>query len=269
MNTHIQRWMTAAVAVPLLLLIIGFGSEAVFALFIIVVVLAAMVEYNSLVFEKGRRMERAVTLIASFFVLTAAFTGGPPFVLATLTFVIPGLFSLSLLRPEKVVSDLKTIKDIFFGLFFISVMISHFILIRGDDRGVEWVFFIIVMAFSSDVAAYYIGRTLGRRKLVPSVSVGKTVEGAVGGMAGCIAGCILYVFMFLPDVGPGHAVVMGFLGSVFGMIGDLSESIIKRASRAKDSGSLLPGHGGVLDRLDSFIFMAPFVYYYKLFVAIP
>ncbi len=268
MNAHLKRWITALIAIPLLLVIICFGSEAVFALFITALVVAAMVEYNDLVFDKGRRQERVISIFLALCVMGATYTGGPALALAVLIVAIPGMFGLLLLQSDNSSADLKILKNSFFGVFFVALMMSHFILIRGDDAGVVWIFFLIIMAFSSDVIAYYTGSTWGRRKLIPRVSAGKTVEGALGGMAGCVACCTIYGLIFLPDLWFGHAMIMGFLGSIFGILGDLSESVIKRASMAKDSGSLLPGHGGVLDRLDSFIFMAPFVYYYKLYVLV-
>ena len=143
---------------------------------------------------------------------------------------------------------------------------SHFILIRQESDGVRWIFFILVLAFSGDIAAYYVGKGLGRRKLLPEVSPGKTVEGTIGLVAGSIIACVLFRQWFFPTLSVLHAVILGLVGSVTGQLGDLCESALKRTAGVKDSGTLLPGHGGILDRLDCLMFITPFVYYYRVLV---
>jgi phosphatidate cytidylyltransferase len=138
-------------------------------------------------------------------------------------------------------------------------------MIRRSPQGVIWVFLIIILAFCGDIAAYYVGRTMGKKKLLPSVSPGKTVEGTIALVVGSMAGVIIFRQLFLNDLSFGHAVILGFLGSIIGQLGDLCESALKREAGVKDSGSLLPGHGGIMDRLDCLIFIAPFVYYYRMF----
>lgn len=266
MSAHLKRWLTALLAIPVLLVLIGYGSELAFVLFIAAIVAAAMVEYNAMVFSGGGPAEKSLSIIIALLVVAAAWSAGTSLVLATVTLSLLGLLSLSLLKGEEQGSSLKTVMSIVFGILYIAVMMSFFILIRCGEEGRVWVFFLIVMAFSTDVFAFYTGRTWGRRKLLPSVSAGKTVEGSLGGTAGCVAACVIYSVLFLPDLWPGHAIAMGFMGSILGQLGDLSESALKRASNIKDSGSLVPGHGGILDRLDSFLFMAPFLYYYKQYV---
>jgi phosphatidate cytidylyltransferase len=123
-----------------------------------------------------------------------------------------------------------------------------------------------VLAFAGDIAAYYVGRRLGRKKLLPEVSPGKTVEGVIGLVVGSIAGCLLFRHFFFPLLPVVHTVVLGLVGSVIGQLGDLCESALKRAAGVKDSGTLLPGHGGMLDRLDCLMFITPYVYYYQALV---
>ena len=101
---------------------------------------------------------------------------------------------------------------------------------------------------------------------MPHVSPGKTVEGLLGLAAGSVAGCLVYRHFLLPDVPAAHVAVIGLAGGIIGQLGDLFESLIKRASGAKDSGTILPGHGGILDRLDCLLFIVPWVYYYRTYV---
>jgi phosphatidate cytidylyltransferase len=152
------------------------------------------------------------------------------------------------------------------GILYIPLLMSHFILIRQTPSGSLWIFFILVLAFTGDIAAYYVGRALGKRKVLPEVSPGKTIEGTVGLVAGSIVGCLLFRQFFFPFVPLVHVVILGLVGSVIGQLGDLSESALKRSAGVKDSGTLLPGHGGILDRLDCLMFITPFVYYYRVLI---
>ena len=152
------------------------------------------------------------------------------------------------------------------GILYIPLLMAHFILIRRTPSGILWIFFILVLAFAGDIAAFYIGRRFGRRKLLPEVSPGKTVEGTIGLVAGSIAGCVLFQHWFFHALPVVHAVVLGLVGSVAGQLGDLCESALKRSAGVKDSGVILPGHGGILDRLDCLMFITPFVYHYQGYV---
>lgn len=139
------------------------------------------------------------------------------------------------------------------GLLFIGWFLSLAVTLRAEDQGREWVITVIILAFAVDTAAYAAGRLFGQRQLAPTISPRKTWEGAaVGVLAGAGAGAATKVGFGL-DVALWEATLIGLLVGVFGQLGDLVESMLKRAHGSKDSGSLLPGHGGLLDRLDSLI----------------
>ena len=129
-----------------------------------------------------------------------------------------------------------------------------------------WVFFLLLVVFGGDTAAYYVGKRFGRHKLSPNISPGKSVEGAYGGLLGSVLAGVLFE-LFWPlgcslNMATGLAVTM----AVFAQFGDLFESMLKRSAGRKDSGSLLPGHGGVLDRIDGLLFATPVLYYLKIFL---
>ncbi|MCK9274186.1 MAG: phosphatidate cytidylyltransferase [Syntrophales bacterium] len=266
MNAHQKRWITAAVAVPVILILIVYCSEAVFALFITALVLSALAEYGQMVFGKGMPLEKSQMLAAGILLMASAYFGDIDTLHAVITFTVLGAFILFLLRIRQAPSSLDSLLKIVFGVFYIALTMSFFILTRSGENGRIWIFFLIILAFANDVSAFYVGRTWGKRKLIPLVSAGKTVEGSIAGILGAIVACSIYFIFFFKNIPVIHAVILGLIGSIFGQLGDLCESTIKRVSRVKDSGTFFPGHGGILDRLDAFIFIVPFVYFYKLFI---
>jgi len=152
------------------------------------------------------------------------------------------------------------------GILYLGWLLSHFVALRGLDAGRNWVFFALFTTFASDTAAFFIGRALGRHHLAPHISPGKTWEGAIAG----VCGAIIISLCFIPPtplslpLNYGQAILLGFLVSIFGQLGDLTESMLKRNMGVKDSSQLIPGHGGFLDRIDSVVFAGVVVYYYVI-----
>jgi phosphatidate cytidylyltransferase len=266
MTSHLKRWLTAVVAVPLLFAVVFFGSEALFSVLIAGVILLGVYEYHHMAFGAGHLWQKGQGLLIGFFIPLAVYWGDMRLLLAVLSFSVLLVFFTYLLRIKEDHFDILPVGKMVLGFMYVPLMMSYFILIRRLDQGVLWIFFLLVLAFSGDVTAYYIGKNFGKRKLLPLVSPNKTVEGTIGLFVGSTAGCILFQQIFFPALPLVHAATMGFFGSVLGQLGDLCESAMKRASGVKDSGGILPGHGGILDRLDCLIFIAPFVYYYYIFV---
>jgi len=265
-SSHLKRWITALVAVPVLFSLIYFGSLPVFSALIVAAILLGVHEYNGLVFGEGYRWEKAEGLIVSFLIALSFYIGNLQLVMAVIIFSVSAVFFVYTARINQPSFDVLPVFKVVFGFMYISATMSHFILIRNTPEGIRWIFFILFLAFSGDVAAYYVGRTWGKGKLLALVSPGKTVEGTIGLFVGSVIGCVIFQHFFFTKLPVVHAALIGFFGSVIGQLGDLCESAIKRASGSKDSGSLLPGHGGILDRLDCLIFIAPFVYYYQIFL---
>lgn len=264
--SHKKRWLTAVVLVPVLFGVIAFGSEPIFALFVGLFMAAGIYEYNHLVFKRGYQRVKLETMAAATLLFIAFYIGESAAVLGVLVFSVMAIFILHLLDVREGLMDVSSVMGAVFGIAYIPLMLAYFLWIRRMEDGIFWVFFVIVLAFSGDVAAYYVGRRFGRKKLFPAVSAGKSVAGTLALFAGSTAACCLYSYFFLPRIFFYHAFVLGFTGSVIGQLGDLCESVIKRAAGTKDSGRLLPGHGGVLDRLDCLLFIAPYVYYYRVMV---
>jgi phosphatidate cytidylyltransferase len=137
-----------------------------------------------------------------------------------------------------------------------------------DDFTTGWklVLFLLMVVWLGDAGAYYVGKSLGRHKLSPRISPKKTVEGLAGGIAVSIITAVIVHFTFFKELPIVHAIVAGVILSIAGVIGDLAESMWKRSAAVKDSGTLIPGHGGFLDRFDSIFFTAPILYSYWFLV---
>ena len=143
------------------------------------------------------------------------------------------------------------------GIVYIPLPLALIVLIRSGEAGAFWILALLAIIFAGDTAAYYVGSYLGKHKLCPSVSPKKTIEGALGGLAAnFLVGFILKLF-FLPEVGWVAMLLMSILLGAVGQVGDLFESVLKRTAGIKDSGGILPGHGGILDRIDALLFAAP------------
>jgi phosphatidate cytidylyltransferase len=161
-----------------------------------------------------------------------------------------------------------------FALFYVGGLFSFLILLRelpltvGVDYklGGLWIVYLLICIWSCDTFAYFIGAPLGRHKLSPAVSPNKTVEGFVGGILGAVAAAFLFRYVFFTSADLKHLLVISILVGLVGQMGDLAESLLKRDAKLKDISNIIPGHGGILDRFDSLLFVSPVVYYYLKFV---
>jgi phosphatidate cytidylyltransferase len=129
-------------------------------------------------------------------------------------------------------------------------------------EGRDLVFFLMGVTWSGDIAAYLVGKRLGKHKIIPAISPGKSLEGYIAGTVFSFITALALRYWLLPDMGLVHVIILGFGLPIVGQIGDLAESLMKRGAKVKDSGAIMPGHGGLLDRCDSLIFIAPALYYY-------
>ncbi len=148
------------------------------------------------------------------------------------------------------------------GVIYGGLGLTALAALRLNDNGMGWVVCALVITWLNDTCAYFAGRFLGKHKLYPAVSPNKTWEGFFGGMVGSVGGLFLTKFIYFPGLRPIDCIIVGILGGILGPLGDLCESMLKRAYQVKDSGKIIPGHGGLLDRIDALIFNAPAVLLY-------
>ncbi len=151
------------------------------------------------------------------------------------------------------------------GVLYIGWMLSNFVALRNLEDGRGWVFLAILCTFASDSSAYFAGRALGKHKLAPYISPKKSWEGSIAGVAGAVISSTVLVYLFNLPVSYWEVIILGFLVSAVGQLGDLVKSLFKRNMAVKDSGNILPGHGGFLDRMDSLAFAGVVVYYFVIF----
>ena len=185
---------------------------------------------------------------------------------------------LALAKPEQMKKSLVTVSATVLGVVYVAVLAGCLVGVRMMPDSLtqpltlrlssKLLLMFFAMVIFADTGAYYTGRLIGRHKLAPRISPGKTIEGVVGGLVAAIAAGPLSRIVFFHEIPIVHAIVLGALIGVLGPVGDLAESMLKRGADVKDSGKLLPGHGGMLDRVDSILFCAPLLYYYsRLFIS--
>jgi phosphatidate cytidylyltransferase len=153
-----------------------------------------------------------------------------------------------------------------FGVWYVAWLLGHLVWLRGLPTGAWLVVFALWVTWIADAAAYYVGKTWGRRPLAPRLSPKKTVEGAIGAVAGGALAAFAAAAWFVDALSWGEAAALGAVAASVGIVGDLFESLIKRGAGVKDSGGLIPSHGGVLDKIDGLLFTAPVIYYYLAWV---
>lgn len=265
-NSNLQRWLTGLVLVAVLLLIIVWGSATVLTAVITLVIVIGLWEYNGIVFGPGHRAEKTESLIIAVLIPWVVLAGNTQWLAAVLTCATLMVFMVFLWQVKGPSLDLSSVMKVLFGILYIPLLTSHFVLLRLLESGVYWVLLVLVIGIIGDTVALYVGKSLGKSKLLEAVSPGKTVEGTLGLILGATLVAIVFGCFWFPQIHWVHFLILGFVGSIIGQLGDLCESVIKRSHGKKDASALLPGHGGLMDRMDSLIFLAPFVYYYRIFV---
>lgn len=254
------RTMSALIGAPLLLGFSYLGGKYT-AFLVALLALLALREFLHLGEKMGIKAWYGLTLTMAGIWLAIVFWGERNWLLPTLILWLLISFARMALQYPRV--QLAEASYNFLAPVYSVVLFSHLYLLRMLPHGLEWTFVTFLLVWATDTFAYLIGRQFGRHLLAPNVSPNKTIEGSIGGLMGSIGMGLLLWYRF-----PGVPLV-AFLGlagvvGISAQIGDLFESALKRSAGVKDSGRLIPGHGGILDRFDSFIFVLPLVYFWVL-----
>jgi phosphatidate cytidylyltransferase len=268
---HLKRWMTGLIALPFLIVIIVKGG-LVFSSFIGIVILLAQWEYFRIVFSNRRetpvRLMMGVAYVFALLIIGTAHRHAVDLLapIIMLNFIATGcLFVFHFQYDQRI---FETAQKQIIGVLYVPLLLSCLILVRSGTgmEGCKWVFFLLSIVFAGDIGALYAGTFLGKHRLIPSVSPKKTIEGSLGGIAANLLMGSCFKILFMPHL-PWAASLIFFLAlGIAGQLGDLFESALKRVAHVKDSGSILPGHGGILDRADALMFAAPVAYVFKVYL---
>jgi phosphatidate cytidylyltransferase len=286
-----KRVATAAVLIPFVVGLVLWGSTAIVAVFIALVTLLALFEYFALGDAIGHRAYRFWTATCALLLIfvqwrtgfeptyklsggLTAFQGtgwlakGMPSVEMVFFLFVLGIAALTLWTKRPLVEALPAAGVSASGLILVAFPLSFAVRLHGTGRdGPLLLLFAMVIIWVGDTAAYFVGRSIGKHALAPHLSPKKTWEGTVASFLGSLIVAILFArFMTVPLP---HLLGMAAVGNIAGQVGDLLESAYKRSAGIKDSGSLLPGHGGVLDRIDALILAIPVVWYYWILIYSP
>jgi len=266
---HLKRWITGLIALPFLIFLVYKGG-LLFTILISIAGLVALWEYYRLVFNSQARPISNIILLwgygINFAIIWSTFLVGPDLSISIigLNLLVVALISLFQFKTDQTVLEM-VIKQLQ-GIIYIPVLLSFLILIREGSSGMIWVFVLLAVIFAGDTGAYYVGSYLGRHKLSPAISPGKTIEGSIGGLAANLVVGGLGKTFFLSGLPWGLSLLFFLSVGIAGQVGDLFESELKRSSGIKDSGGILPGHGGILDRIDALLFAAPVAYIFIRFI---
>ncbi len=254
-----QRIISALVGIPLVVIAVWFGSIPLILLIGLIIVLGLR-EMNEMLAKLGLKPSIWLAVAGGLIMTAGAFLykDGYPGPTITIILFMHLLATVALYPRYSLLDSAGTMM----GTMYVGLM-NYFYLLRMMPDGWIWLIFTLTATWATDTAAYFVGMAFGRRRIAPALSPKKTLEGAVGGFAGSImvAGVFSYIYTFLPM---SKVLLLGLSLGAAAQVGDLLESAFKRQAGVKDSSALIPGHGGILDRIDSTLFTAPLVYYFVL-----
>jgi len=264
------RLATAAVAIPLLLLLILRGPQWLFASVVGLIAALGVVEYAAMAFPSPSNF-RWMAVGMGWLLAAATASGHPQWVALAAVLAWVGGLTWTLFTRRDFERGLGDFGLALLGAGYAGFLLPYFVWLRALPQGASWVIFLLTVVMAGDSGGYFVGHALGRHKLMPRVSPGKTVEGSLGILAGNVAGAALAKVILLPilgarlaGVGWSEAVAVALVIGLVAQTGDLCESMMKRTFATKESGWIFPGHGGVLDRIDSLVFPVALLYYYLL-----
>ena len=276
----LQRLLSATVLLPLIALTVWLGGPWVDAV-VLATALLALRELYRLFAHTGQRPRTIGYICAALLIAAAAFRPHLGFDLTGMALLIAIVAPLVGEFPrEQRDGSLQAWALTLSGALYIGWTLAHFILLRQVahplrsgpldvvrlDAGAAWITFGLLITFASDTMAYFVGRAVGSHRMAPYISPKKSWEGSFGGLGGAVlTGMLLVPFLGLP-ISLAAGALLGVVGSASGQAGDLAESLLKRQVGVKDSGHLIPGHGGILDRADSLLFTIPTLYYFVVWL---
>lgn len=262
---HRQRWVSGLIIAPAVILYVLFSPPWLFLLLLLGLIYLGQKEYYALSLPQISGGQRGIGLLLSLLIPLSFYASPEHYFLVGVSLAFLGLIILALKEKKDFAWRLELMQKMLLGIFYVPFFLGFFLLIYRLEQGRLWILFTLTAAYAGDISAFYIGRSWGQKKLAPLISPGKTVAGGWGAVGGSLAGAALFKFFFIPNFPFWMALAMGGGVGILGQTGDIFESLLKRNAQVKDSGSLIPGHGGILDRIDSILLGAPWVYFWVKF----
>ena len=259
----LRRLFSTLILLPLFVWMVVDGPTWLFGAIMVLAGALGQWEFTGMFERAGIRSFRWLGLLGGS-VLTASFAL-PVSERVTFTLVLLVLLIGGLLRRETGRAAWEPVAVTLVGICYVNWLLGYTFWLYDLPAGVEWVLLLVSVTWLGETAAYVVGSTLGRHKLAPSISPHKTVEGAVAQLAASVLAALGARAWFFPALSIESAIVVGLLLGVVGQAGDLVESAIKRSVGTKDTGRLIPGHGGMLDRVDSLLVNTPVLFYYATY----
>ncbi len=261
-----QRIITGLALVALFVVIFLFSPAWLVCVIATLIILLASWEFLEMVLPEQAFGNRLLCLTLAALIPAAALPGRADCLLGSLFVSLFSLGVRSLSSRKELKTRFEELQLCSFDIFYVSFTLSHFVLLRNLEDWKPWIFFILIVTYVGDVAAFFSGTRWGRTKFSPLLSPKKTVEGALGGLLAAVLAGYACKLVFFPALTSSRALWVAALLSVSGQLGDLLESLVKRSYGIKDSGALLPGHGGILDRIDSILLAGPVGYYLAILI---
>jgi len=265
-----SRIITALIVLPVLIasILISWLAPLFVALALAAMVLG-LYEFWLLARRRGIKPDVVIGFVGAAALFTVFYFDRPYEAPVLLLLILPALtiaaLSAAMLRGAPFENMIASVGATVLGVMYVAFLGGHLVAVRmgfEQQRAAHLLSFFFLVIMGSDTGAYYTGRALGRHKLAPKISPGKTWEGALGGMAASLLMAAVAHYWFFPELPLKIALPLAAVMNVLGVLGDLTESALKRGAGAKDAAQILPGHGGLLDRLDSLLFNAPVIYYF-------
>ncbi len=258
MNQMTSRLISTAIGLPLAIFLIIVGGN-IFNLFVLLIAMIALYEFYDALKHKGFE---PVSYIGYFFV-------GVLFLILTIDISLIPIYIFFLIIAYLTIMlffglSIEDVSLSILGILYVGMLFGTIILLRQSNYGKIVTFYLLILSWGTDTFAFFIGKLIGKHKLIPQVSPNKTLEGAIGGLIISALLSVIYIVIldldniFIPNIFILY--IIGLLGSMFSQLGDLAASAIKRSCNIKDFGNIIPGHGGILDRFDGLIFVSSYLY---------
>lgn len=259
------RVVTGAALIPLLFIVVWYLPQMAFVALAAAASAVGQVELSVMARARGARPLTVTGAVLGILVIINVarpllpLAGGPVFWIAVSVLAV---LTVRLFARRPVEGAFEDVSFTLLGVLYVALLFGFQVAIHAGQAGKYWLVFLYLVIWASDTGAYYAGTAFGKHRLYEKISPKKSIEGLVGGMAASMVTAVLCKLWLVQDLGTVEALVLGGALALVGTVGDLAESLLKRSAGVKDSGTLIPGHGGILDRMDSMLFAAPVLFYY-------